>query len=357
MKVDVLAHSASSGVNDIHEPFAGEVSMEYERLGCLHSSSDETSGDLRDLKCMDAKADANATCRGGLPFFNQKVEPSGAVEACFRFCVSKALDLFGISVVTNTEGILVKRSPYCRCGASSTNEAIWGQYLETSMSRGLQLNMSDVKMTSEDDSCDGTQVFRYIGWLEREQSEGVPWVVIQASPEDVAYVDSIVQGKTVAAVKSHTSIVEQKGDLWPAPGAAASAAAAGRVVVTYSFNFVDPLAKRMFWRAAQEWNYRTVGCIRFVETKGAAELEVNNGDQAACGPAAMGYPGKGKVGQLQLGGCDDQRKLDLVVHALAGVLGFDVPLGYGGQGALSPEHTNGILEAYKCPVQRTTALL
>lgn len=346
--MNVMAHSSADSLNDIHEPFAGEVSMEYERLGCLPLGTDNSFViDSRDLKCMhDGIADAKSPCRGGLPFFSQKVDKTSAVEACFRFCASKALDLFGLSPLQS----ITAEHTECRCGASDPNQAIWGPYLDSSLARGLHMNMSAVQRTSEDAPCTGAQVFRYIGWLEREQAEGIPWVLIQASPEDIAYVDSIVQGKQIPVVTSTASKVEQKGSLWPH-----SSAGKGGVIVSYSFaeNF-DPLAKRMFWRAATEWNYRSIGCIRFDESPTNAKLTVDLSDAAKCGPDSKGYHGP-NGGVLQLGGCHDQRKLDRIVHALAGVLGFDVP--YGGQGALSPEHTNGILKAYDCPVHRMSALL
>merc|ERR1719333_606083 len=101
------------------------------------------------------------------------------------------------------------------------------------MSRGLLLNMSAVTHSSEDEPCSGTEGFRYLGWLEREQAEGVPWVLIQASPEDVSYVDSIVRGTRVPTVTSTVTAVEQKGSLWP--HSSVGEHSAGGVVVSYSF--------------------------------------------------------------------------------------------------------------------------
>jgi len=121
--------------------------------------------------------------------------------------------------------------------------------------------------------------------------------------------------------------------------------------VLYAFvdGHASPLAREMFSRAAKELAYRTKGCIHFVENfNDDAVLKVKMSDPDKCGTDSPGYPGAARTTVLDLGACHDQRSLDRMVHAMAGVLGFNIP--YGGQGGLSDENSKQILDAYKCEV-------
>lgn len=340
-----MAYGAS--VAAAHDgPFSGKVNLEYERLGCIPRQDDDNDllGTARDTKClkMDTKYSPLTPCRGGLPFFRNKVEADAAEGQCFRFCASKGLDLFGVTD---------SRSE-CRCGASPGNEAIWGKWEESAAARGLQMRFDAVR---KEKPCDGIDVYRYIGWLENPGAAGVPWLLVEPSPEDVAYVNSIVQNSDVQVAPSATvtetdTSVALKGQLWPIlPG--------GGVKVPFSFaGGVDSSLTHVVRRAAKEWSYRTMGCVSFVEADGAgaltgAHVVVDTSDPALCGPGSAvpirSSTGEGVAMSLHLGGCADPRSLGPVVHALGLAVGIDVK--GGGQGGLSSQTIRKLPKELKCP--------
>lgn len=223
------------------------------------------------------------------------------------------------------------------------------------MARGLHVNISAVDRSAKSEElCEGTEVFRYIGWLEQVQSEGTPWLLIQSSPEDNVYVDKIVTGK-----EAHPDVNQgpagKMGELWPQGSGGFGQSSQIHVPFAFSDALVSPLARETFSRAAKEFSYRTKGCIHFVEdANGDAPLKVKISDPEKCGTQVPGYPGAGKTTQLDLGACHDQRSLDRMVHAMAAVLGFNAQ--FGGQGGLSDEHAKEIFEAYHCTVTDASLL-
>lgn len=335
------------------QPFYGAVDIEYELLGCFPRSEDDPPdeiGELRDLKCKDLKNDTLG-CRSGLPFFRLAVEPSGAVGTCFRFCAAKGLDYFGLTA-GHTE---------CRCGASEANAAVWRYELEDWRVRALQFNLSakDVN-ASKANECEGKHdftVYRYVGWMEQPEAGGVPWLLLENSPEDVDYVQTLVRGSPLKHGK--TASRGSKPQPWPqrfgVPG----------VRVPYVLDpGLEETTKASLEHAMKEWSYKTAGCVQFYEanpkrTKAKVWVEVTGEFADVCGPMTPGYPADGQGDtRLYLGSCATAGDGPLVLHALGAVLGLDgnIDIPWTGQGGLSKEAATEALQLYPCHGEQDAAL-
>merc|ERR1719263_1042839 len=142
----MVAASAKSEAEEIYEP-----------LGCFpkQQNDNDALSVMYDLKCAQADESEQGPCRGGLPFYRLQTTPRVAtppVHQCFVFCSSKGLDLFGLS-----------KSLECRCGATLTNSAVWGESWYW-VKDALTLDFQTATGETEED-CDGLNVYRYTAWL------------------------------------------------------------------------------------------------------------------------------------------------------------------------------------------------
>jgi hypothetical protein len=159
----------------------------YRRLGCVsdagHGARASSAEEYNDKACLKTEGHSEKDpCRGGLPFFSTPVDPASSLGACFRFCTSMGLDLFGVAN-SQTE---------CRCGASAENDAVWGEFAAAARKRGLQLNYAQLE--KEGDSCDrGIMVYQYSAWLETN-ALGTVDLLKSVDPKDKEYIDSIIRG-------------------------------------------------------------------------------------------------------------------------------------------------------------------
>mmetsp|Transcript_155351 Transcript_155351/g.289872 ORF Transcript_155351/g.289872 Transcript_155351/m.289872 type:complete len:493 (+) Transcript_155351:62-1540(+) len=152
---------------------------QFESLGCFPMSRDDNDdlGELHDMKCAKASKSQIGLCRSGMPFYRLQVT-GNLVKKCFHFCASKGLDLFGL------------HGSECRCGATQTNAAVWGDSWLT-VREGLTLNFSQSLYSGGDLSqCGSMRVFRYIGWLSAAPGQGLT----ERTEEDEAYIQAVVKG-------------------------------------------------------------------------------------------------------------------------------------------------------------------
>lgn len=338
-------------------PFLGTVDIEYQRLGCFPRYKDDMDAitGLRDVRCANHLAgEPGVPCRSGLPFYRLLVEKDAGPGACFRFCTSKGLDLFGL-----TGGGIE-----CRCGASEANAAVWRYKNEEQGFEALQLDTGlhsgDVDRAAVGAACGGIEVFRYVGWMEQSAAGGVPWLLMEASPTDVAYIDGIVHGTqeilNATEVSDASGLINNPkaehgaGKLWPQ--------IYGVVGIRVFYEFaedVGPEAIDAFDRARKEWSFKTANCVRFVEASGAqkdrARLFVDTVE--GCGPDAPGFPGQGEARRFDLGACSTERDLGRLAHELGVVLGITSP--WAGQGGLGREAAATALMEYPCHGERDSA--
>merc|ERR1719272_78396 len=238
----------------------------------------------------------HATCVGTLrlrrlPFYRLPLAQDATAGQCFRFCASKGLDLFGL-VGNRTE---------CRCGASEANAAVWRYKHDDDGNQALELDTSiaDRSGPSEGHCGSGVEVYRYIGWMERPAAGGVPWLLMESSPADIAYIDGIVHGEEVAAATgpsvpglvNNPEAQRGTGKMWPQVFAVVG------IRVFYQFaEELDPTMRSTFEKAALEFASQTGECVRFVPAIGSqskhSRVFVDADD--ACGPDAPGYPGPGE---------------------------------------------------------------
>lgn len=332
-------HAASGAVRAMGRPFAGFVNLEYIKLGCFERSpgDDDAIGDFRDKTCANTGNNSGAPCRSGLPFYRSTVESDAAVDQCFRLCTSKGLDVFGV----------LNQRTECRCGATDANEAVWRKWKSWAISRGLPWAYQSPVDPSGDGVCRGVEVYRYVGWLEEPESEGISRLLLQTSLRDVQYIDAVVRaekqpapqiGHAMASAPPGTHMAVT-GAFWPRVKGGGS--------LPYRFApEVETPAKHAFLYAAKEWAYLTNDCVKFREVQNPADARLVVSDGTKCGPDAPGYPGEGEVRQLHLGGCDSVLSLVSVFHALGAVLGLAVP--WEGQGGVDPESGREVIRAYDC---------
>lgn len=333
-------HLASVALGAGERPFAGYVNLEYVRLGCFARASDDKDpiSELRDKFCKGGPT--REPCRSNLPFFRTKVEPDVASDECFSFCTSKGFDVFGL-LDDRTE---------CRCGATKENVAIWGKWITVATNREIVWNYPEpIASASGDGRCNQVEVYRYAGWLEEPEADGVSPLLLRASLRDVQYIDSLVRGDKAPATPSLGNVaipanqhLAKIGDLWPA----------GEVNFAFMPELDQP-GRHAFLQAAKVWSYFSFDCVTFKEVKApVSQLEVSSSgignketSLGQCGPDEVGYPGEGKKRLLSLAGCGNVLHLHHVVQAIGNVLGLAVDVEGSG---LEPETIKKVLETYKC---------
>lgn len=333
----VAAHVHS--VAHVERPFAGYVNLEYTRLGCFARASTDKDpiGELRDKMCVATKSQISKPCRSGLPFFRSKVETDGAVDQCFTLCTQKGFDVFG----------LLDEHTECRCGATAANVAVWGKYLQMADNRGLVWSYpSPLEDTSGDGLCHAIDVYRYSGWLEEPEADGVSRLLLRASLRDVQYIDNVVRGPTMPpntlsgnVAKPANKRLAVVGKLWPQSPSG--------VKVRFAFMpELDQPSRHAFLQAAKVWSYFSFDCITFKEVDATkSRLEVSSAGKE-CGPDKAGYAGKQGRSLLSLADCGNALHLHHVVHALGSVLGLAVD--WEGQVGLNPAAVKDVLKTYRC---------
>eukprot|EP00929_Paragymnodinium_shiwhaense_P006314 TRINITY_DN10952_c0_g1_i2.p1 TRINITY_DN10952_c0_g1~~TRINITY_DN10952_c0_g1_i2.p1 ORF type:complete len:1094 (-),score=205.18 TRINITY_DN10952_c0_g1_i2:108-2945(-) len=167
----------------------------------------------RDMACAEYTP-APGPCRSGLPFY-RLVANDMSPSLCFRFCLSKGLDLSG--TINSTE---------CRCGATRRLSAIW----EMSM-RPIHLTFDHMLAYQVPDSSADCQmtVYNYTGKL---LDGGIPRYLTSTSRADERYVATVVAPRVsvdAAAAKDYVQILAgMAGNSTVAAATAATAAPANQ---------------------------------------------------------------------------------------------------------------------------------
>lgn len=333
------AHVASLAAAGVERPFAGYVNLEYVPVGCYPRASDDKDpiSELRDKTCASPTFKTDEPCRSNLPFFRTKVEADGAVDQCFTFCTQKGLDVFGL-LDARTE---------CRCGATPENVALWGKWTTVAARRKLLWQYPKHAKVSGDGKCHEVEVYKYTGWLEEPEADGVSRLLLRASLRDVLYIDKVVRGDGVPEPSlGNVALPANKqlaviGKLWPTT----------KHGVKVKFAFMPELGnsgRHAFLAAAKVWSYYSMECLSFREVKADQSVLQVSSSGSECGPDEPGYPGKGKGKKrmLSLNGCGNYLHLHFVVQALGSVLGLAID-GEGQEG-LNPDSIKMVLEKYKC---------
>jgi len=154
--------------SECHDEEPISDAMDFEEMGCLRSSASAGTSEFFDDMCMTSPSDE--TCRDGLPWFS-RVLPVMTRMDCFRFCVSKGLDLFGI--LDGKE---------CRCGASHANLAT---FHEEEPRKALLFDKTKLKPCFFKHNL---KVFRYTGQI---QGTGIPVGLLAHTDEDTEYIFSV----------------------------------------------------------------------------------------------------------------------------------------------------------------------
>jgi len=144
----------------------------YERVGCFDFTKPKALPVDMPYEETCKTWTSNDMCLGGLPFY-ASVEDGTDPDKCFSFCLSKAMDLFGIQ----------QDGKVCRCGASALNEIVWH---EAAPRPGLAF-----RPTASNPNCP-IEVYRYAGHYRAGGTPSKYWTFKEG---DLQYADSIATGK------------------------------------------------------------------------------------------------------------------------------------------------------------------
>lgn len=300
---------------------------------------------------------------------------------CFSFCLSRGLDLFGITADRE-----------CRCGASDLNAAIWHHHTPR---RSLRMPAEKIAVETAEGACP-LRVFRYTGHFN---DQAIPFELTEGTLQDEAYIDSVVLGRRVsdmseehsakselhpsrAGIRSEKRIAfleESQGraapgwnrNCWPhdcGPGggpwkrrrSTLLLGIRGRwqdyAVINYYLDpALDQSRRAAFRQAARAWS--SVTCVRFAET--ATEppppsLLVDALNKESCYATYIGYPGDFSYTVVNLGWCDSSRYIGNIIHELGHVLGMnheqqrpDATHEYHGHGPHLSVHWKNVEEEWK----------
>eukprot|EP00413_Alexandrium_margalefii_P047934 CAMPEP_0204586642 /NCGR_PEP_ID=MMETSP0661-20131031/47609_1 /ASSEMBLY_ACC=CAM_ASM_000606 /TAXON_ID=109239 /ORGANISM="Alexandrium margalefi, Strain AMGDE01CS-322" /LENGTH=788 /DNA_ID=CAMNT_0051596297 /DNA_START=52 /DNA_END=2419 /DNA_ORIENTATION=- len=331
--------TSSSGDNALLG--ANGLRASFEEVGCFDfKAPDGVDGtdDYHDMTCMTWKSED--LCLSGLPFYSLQ-DTVMDTQACFRFCLSKGMDIFGLL-----------GDKTCRCGATALNKEVWHEEVPRP---GLPFNPAMMKKPPQ--GCP-VKVFRYKGHYE---DDGVPSRHWDIKEGDLEYVDSVVTGKKVGEATEEDGLPEDQMvngmDLaqeqaeqaipgfqrpcWPGncgPGRGPwrdrqpspppdnpQDAWKEYVVIKYAFDdstgsAVDDGRKSGFRAAVAEWRNKT--CINLIEQSTmptGAHIKVGIYDTGSCYLSGMGYG----TSRINLGWCNSMRYLGSMIHEIGHAIGMN----------------------------------
>jgi len=162
--VTVLLFAVSKAHNDNDPHF----------LGCFHRSPEDSLDPPRylDPTCTFATA---PHCRSGLPFYRLPLQEGQSFLDCLSFCSSKGLDRAGI----------VTPEHECRCGASQRHDVFANKKAE----QKLLLPPGTPPGMADRSNC------TVLVWERNSSKSGGEGPFLSA--KDLAYIDSIVEGRDV----------------------------------------------------------------------------------------------------------------------------------------------------------------
>lgn len=359
----------------------GTLNNRFDKLGCYPRADTDPFDEplFLDKTCVSVDRDSRDTntprCRSGLPFYRLPIQEGQSYLDCFRFCLSKGLDLFGlIDAATGEE---------CRCGATILNTARWKKLPPYS------LTLPEPPLPMDDPLCK-MAVYRYTGGL---LNGGVPAAFLALSDTDKTYIHEIATGSTVAkedgkdfvpeglsqkltpallqgtqnrseglCVDTDKQFTDQDGHAIGGCSALSMSACAAKfvesacplhcgtcvrgqfmdcapkncgpgggpwpktrndlVVIPYFLEAnIDQVRKETFELATEEYTEKT--CVRFHEIKERKRpfLSVGVTDENSCS-SSVGYPGDQQEANLNMGWCATANEVGSVIHELGHALGM-----------------------------------
>jgi Astacin (Peptidase family M12A) len=145
-------------------------------LGCLRYLTETPFSTTFDAFCIKWRQ-FDSKCRHGLPFY--RFQNILEIADCQNLCLSRALDVSGLITSLNE----------CRCGASLANKQIWKYSLQNINSINYLLPPSKENLYKS--HCD-MMIYQYDG--VRESDGSLPRSLVNLSPFDSVYIQSIVTG-------------------------------------------------------------------------------------------------------------------------------------------------------------------
>lgn len=306
-----------------------------QEVGCF-PAIDEVDGDdsIYDWTCADNPD--KAFCRMGLPFFRLALASGENLVDCSSFCLSKLMDLCGISVTPKGTNI-------CRCGASAGNFLVWGDEpappnllapAHLNSQAGCSLLMYQAPGTDNPDL-----IIPHFAMSE-EESEYISGVRMGKRSEEL---DEEELAVTATPLPQPVGEFDQDGahrSCYPYAcadgGPWTTKQSDGTVVINYYFSGLGAAAQATFKSAVTA--YETTTCLRFSQSKSKPTVKVDSANSNSCS-ATVGYPGSWGEGHLNMGWCNSMVARGNVIHELGHIIGRthtqrrpDATRTYGGQG-------------------------
>mmetsp|Transcript_15414 Transcript_15414/g.42063 ORF Transcript_15414/g.42063 Transcript_15414/m.42063 type:complete len:812 (-) Transcript_15414:138-2573(-) len=355
------------------EKGGGKDNGGYVPVGCFDADPNMKDDPVtfHDKTCMTWTSDK--PCMSGLPFYALAGKNMNA-DACYKFCVSKGMDIFGL-----------QNGAVCRCGASKLNKEVWHEEAPRS---NLVFDASALTAAQEGPAGCPLKVFRYKGHFA---DDGVPLELQDIKEDDLEYGDSVLKGKEVGEGteedgtpetlefgddKPQEDLLEAESSpgfarpCWPGncgPGRGpwrdrSVGAPSGLdplldswqeyVLIKYAFESnVNPERKTAFREAVKEW--RTKTCVNLLEQaqmpSSGPHIKVGIYSTGSCYLSGMGYG----TSKINLGWCNSMRSLGSMIHEIGHAIGMnheqkrpDAQVTYHGQGPYVVVHWENIAPSW-----------
>lgn len=288
------------------------------QVGCYPAITEDGEDGLYDWTCADNPE--KAYCRMGLPFFRLPMASGESLVDCVSFCLSKLMDLCGISVDSEGKNI-------CRCGASENNYLVWGD-------SPAKANLQPPKHLNSQDQC-SLIMFKT---PEHDDFNEV-LAMMEVSADDSSYIAGVIQGRRpenmiegeepVQATPPPQPVIDGQasdtgGLRFCYPNACADGGAWTTkqpdltVKINYYFSNLGPAAQATFIKAKQEYERTT--CLRFVQSSAKPTFKIDSSNPNSCS-ATVGYPGTWSDGHLNMGWCNSMAQLGNVIHEIGHIIG------------------------------------
>eukprot|EP00930_Biecheleria_cincta_P055533 TRINITY_DN4184_c0_g1_i1.p1 TRINITY_DN4184_c0_g1~~TRINITY_DN4184_c0_g1_i1.p1 ORF type:complete len:551 (-),score=81.76 TRINITY_DN4184_c0_g1_i1:19-1671(-) len=294
-------------------------------VGCYPAIQEEPFEDGGEESVYDwtcAENPHRAFCHMGLPFFRLPLATGESLLDCVTFCMSKMMDLSGISETVSGEQI-------CRCGASKNNYLIWGD-------EPARANLLPPEELKNQANC-SLMMYKTPG---KDRFDALR-TMMKLTRHDSVYVAGVRIGTHGNNLVEHEHSFASTPPLQPVGGMAEdemqderyrtcypySCASGGvwttkqsdlTVPIHYYFSGLGSAAQETFKRAAAEYEKTT--CIRFQESRKKPTVRVESANPNSCS-ASVGYPGSWGEGSLNMGWCNTMGSVGNIMHELGHVLG------------------------------------
>eukprot|EP00930_Biecheleria_cincta_P028011 TRINITY_DN19556_c0_g2_i1.p1 TRINITY_DN19556_c0_g2~~TRINITY_DN19556_c0_g2_i1.p1 ORF type:complete len:579 (-),score=66.98 TRINITY_DN19556_c0_g2_i1:262-1998(-) len=309
----------SIGTDSIVSPSVAEdarlAAKTPSEVGCYPAINEEDGEDnLFDWTCADNPQ--KEYCRMGLPFFHLRMASGETLVDCVSFCLSKMMDLCGISVTPNGANV-------CRCGASENNYLVWGD-------SPARANLLLPRHLNNQDGCS----LRIYKTPEKDDFDSI-LAMTEINADESTYIAGVTRGMRPDALREEEKAVDATPPPQPivgdqdealrfcyphacADGGVWTTKQGSLVVINYYFSGLGPAAKATFAQAAAAYERTT--CLRFRESSQKPTFRVDSSNPNSCS-ATVGFPGTWGEGHLNMGWCNSMASLGNVIHEIGHIIG------------------------------------